>query len=50
MAMDAMRFSQDLLEIGADVEILSFVGILLSRLEFCQRFKPPVDPKVSIVA
>ncbi|KAH8325533.1 hypothetical protein KR067_001082 [Drosophila pandora] len=47
MAMDAMRFSQELLEIGADVEILSFVGILLSRLEYCQQFKPPVDPKIS---
>ncbi|KAH8282465.1 hypothetical protein KR054_007819 [Drosophila jambulina] len=45
-AMEAVRFSQELCEIGADVEILSFVGILLRRLEFCQQFKPPVDPKV----
>ncbi|KAH8237974.1 hypothetical protein KR032_009370 [Drosophila birchii] len=46
-AMEAVRFSQELCEIGADVEILSFVGILLRRLEFCQQFKPPVDPKIS---
>ncbi|XP_001356614.3 tripartite motif-containing protein 45 [Drosophila pseudoobscura] len=46
-AMDAVRFSQELCEIGADAEILSFVGILLKRFEFCQQFKPPVDPKIS---
>jgi len=44
--MDAVRFSQELCEIGADVEILSYVTILLRRLEYCQQFKPPVDPKV----
>ncbi|KAH8412654.1 hypothetical protein KR009_004009 [Drosophila setifemur] len=47
-ALDAVRFSQELSEIGADVEILSYVGILLRRFEFCQQFKPPVDPKVNI--
>ncbi|BFF95562.1 tripartite motif-containing protein 45 [Drosophila madeirensis] len=46
-ALDAVRFSQELSEIGADAEILSFVGILLKRFEFCQQFKPPVDPKIS---
>ncbi|KAH8352867.1 hypothetical protein KR084_006962 [Drosophila pseudotakahashii] len=46
-ALDAVRFSQELSEIGADVEILSYVAILLRRLEYCQQFKPPVDPKIS---
>nr|XP_016940680.1 tripartite motif-containing protein 45 [Drosophila suzukii] len=46
-AMDAVRFSQELCEIGADVEILSYASILLRRLEYCQQFKPPVDPKIS---
>lgn len=45
--MDTIRFSQDLCEIGADVEILSFARILLRRFEYCQQFKPPVDPKVN---
>jgi len=48
-AMDAIRFSQELCEIGAEVEILSFAKILLKRFEYCQQFKPPVDPKVSLV-
>ncbi|EDW64104.1 E3 ubiquitin-protein ligase TRIM45 [Drosophila virilis] len=46
-AMDVIRFSQELCDIGADVEILSFARILLKRFEFCQQFKPPVDPKIS---
>ncbi|KAI8041879.1 tripartite motif-containing protein 45 isoform X1 [Drosophila gunungcola] len=46
-ALDAVRFSQELCEIGADVEILSYAAILLRRLEYCQQFKPPVDPKIS---
>ncbi|KAH8409480.1 hypothetical protein KR222_006376 [Zaprionus bogoriensis] len=46
-AMEAIRFSQELCEIGADVEILSFARILLKRFEYCQQFKPPVDPKIS---
>lgn len=44
--MEAIRFGQELSEIGADVEILSFARILLKRFEYCQQFKPPVDPKV----
>ncbi|XP_017857546.1 PREDICTED: tripartite motif-containing protein 45 [Drosophila arizonae] len=46
-AMEAIRFGQELSEIGADVEILSFARILLKRFEYCQQFKPPVDPKIS---
>ncbi|XP_068151601.1 E3 ubiquitin-protein ligase TRIM45 [Drosophila tropicalis] len=46
-ALEAVRFSQELLEVGADVEILSYVSILMKRLEYCQQFKPPVDPKIS---
>ncbi|XP_055837604.1 tripartite motif-containing protein 45 [Episyrphus balteatus] len=46
-ALGAVRFSEDLLESGNQVEILSFVNILLSRFEFCQKFKPPIDPKIS---
>ncbi|KAM8716983.1 hypothetical protein ACLKA7_003796 [Drosophila subpalustris] len=46
-AMDAIRFSQELCDIGADVEILSLARILMKRFEHCQQFKPPVDPKIS---
>ncbi|KAH8271710.1 hypothetical protein KR044_001437 [Drosophila immigrans] len=46
-AQDVIRFSQELCEIGAEVEILSFARILLRRFEYCQQFKPPVDPKIS---
>ncbi|KAH8378050.1 hypothetical protein KR093_008687 [Drosophila rubida] len=46
-ALDAMRFSQELCDIGAEVEMLSFARILLRRFEYCQQFKPPVDPKIS---
>ncbi|XP_030382223.1 tripartite motif-containing protein 45 [Scaptodrosophila lebanonensis] len=46
-ALDAVRFSQELCDIGADVEILSFLSILLKRFEYCQQFKTPVDSKIS---
>ncbi|XP_055921031.1 tripartite motif-containing protein 45 [Eupeodes corollae] len=46
-AMSAIRFSEDLFESGNEVEILSFVNILLGRFEFCQKFKTPIDPRIS---
>ncbi|XP_037960155.1 uncharacterized protein LOC119689401 [Teleopsis dalmanni] len=46
-AMEAVRFSQELSDIASDVEVLSFVNILLKRFEYCQQFKTPVDPKIS---
>lgn len=43
----ALKFSEELTDIASDVEILSFVKILLKRFEYCQQFKAPVDPKVT---
>ncbi|KAM7353406.1 uncharacterized protein ACRADG_005479 isoform 2-T2 [Cochliomyia hominivorax] len=46
-ALQAVRFCEELTDIASDVEILSFVKILLKRFEYCQQFKAPVDPKIS---
>lgn len=43
----AIQFTQELTEMTSDVEILSFLKILLQRFEYCQQFKAPIDPKVS---
>lgn len=43
----AVKFSQELTDIASDVEILSFLKILLKRFEYCQQFKAPIDPKVN---
>lgn len=42
----AIKFSQELQDVASDVEILTFIRILLKRFEYCQQFKAPVDPKV----
>uniref|UniRef100_W8BND0 Tripartite motif-containing protein 45 n=1 Tax=Ceratitis capitata TaxID=7213 RepID=W8BND0_CERCA len=44
-AVDALRFAQELTDCGSDVEVLSFLNILLKRFEYCQQFKMPADPK-----
>ncbi|XP_036328662.1 uncharacterized protein LOC118740991 isoform X2 [Rhagoletis pomonella] len=46
-SIEALRFAQELTENGSDVEVLSFLSILLKRFEYCQQFKMPVDPKIS---
>ncbi|XP_053958790.1 uncharacterized protein LOC128863584 [Anastrepha ludens] len=46
-SIDALRFAQELTDNGSDVEVLSFLNILLRRFEYCQQFKMPVDPKIS---
>ncbi|XP_065356002.1 uncharacterized protein LOC135950383 [Calliphora vicina] len=46
-ALMAVKFSQELTDIASDVEILSFVKILLKRFEYFQQFKAPIDPKIS---
>ncbi|KAL9924406.1 uncharacterized protein ACN2A1_006839 [Glossina fuscipes fuscipes] len=43
----AIQFTQELTEMTSDVEILSFLKILLQRFEYCQQFKAPIDPKIS---
>uniref|UniRef100_A0A1A9W5E6 B box-type domain-containing protein n=1 Tax=Glossina brevipalpis TaxID=37001 RepID=A0A1A9W5E6_9MUSC len=43
----ALQFTQELTEMNSDVEILSFLKILLRRFEYCQQFKAPIDPKIS---
>ncbi|XP_061389894.1 E3 ubiquitin-protein ligase TRIM45-like [Musca vetustissima] len=42
----AVGFSQELAEVATDVEILSFIKILLKRFEYCQQFKASIDPKI----
>lgn len=43
----ANSFAENLLLNGNDVEILTFIGILQNRFEFCQKSKMPVDSKVT---
>lgn len=42
-----IKFTDELLSSGSEIEILSFVGILLRRFEYCQNSKIPLDPKTS---
>lgn len=42
-----IKFTDELLANGSEIEILSFVGILLRRFEYCQNSKIPLDPKTS---
>ncbi|KAI8119945.1 Tripartite motif-containing protein 45 [Lucilia cuprina] len=46
-ALLAVKFSEELIDTASDVEILSFLKILLKRFEYCQQFKAPIDPKIS---
>lgn len=43
----ANAFAENLFRNGNDIEILTFIGILQNRFEFCQKSKMPVDPKIS---
>ncbi|XP_013106227.2 uncharacterized protein LOC106086205 [Stomoxys calcitrans] len=42
----AITFSQELMDVASDEEILSFFKILLKRFEYCQKMKTPIDPKI----
>uniref|UniRef100_A0A0A1WSU3 Tripartite motif-containing protein 45 n=1 Tax=Zeugodacus cucurbitae TaxID=28588 RepID=A0A0A1WSU3_ZEUCU len=42
---EALLFAQELTECGSNVEVLSFLNILLKRFEYCQQFKMPAEPK-----
>lgn len=42
-----IKFTDELLLNGNEIEILSFVGILLRRFEYCQKSKIPLDSKTS---
>lgn len=44
----AIGFSQELMDTASDVEVLSFIKILLKRFEYCQQFKASLDPKVNL--
>ncbi|XP_055376368.1 tripartite motif-containing protein 45 [Condylostylus longicornis] len=46
-AKAAVEFCQELLDKGTYGEILSFMNILMKRLDFCQKYKPPLDTKIS---
>lgn len=43
----ANNFADNLLTNGTDVEILTFVGTLLRRFDFCQKSETSIDPKIS---
>lgn len=43
----ANSFAENLLENGNDIEILTFIGILQNRFDFCQKAKIPAEPKIS---
>lgn len=44
----ANRFAQNLLEHGNDIEILTFIGILQNRFDFCQKPQKTqqIDPQI----
>lgn len=46
-AEQANLFAENLLLNGNDVEILSFIGVLKNRFEYCQKTKIPNEPKIS---
>lgn len=46
-AQTAIEFAENLLNNGSDIEIMSFVGVLLKRFDYCQKSKVPLDAKVS---
>lgn len=46
-AKTAIQFTEALLTGGSELELLTFVGILLKRFEHCQKNKAPLDPKIS---
>lgn len=46
-SQQANSFAQNLLLNGNDIEILTFIGILQNRFDFCQKAKMPVEPKFS---
>lgn len=46
-AETVIKFTDELLANGSEIEILSFVGILMRRFEYCQKSKVPLDSKTS---
>lgn len=43
----ANQFAENLLENGNEIEILTFIGVLQNRFEWCKKWEMPLDPKVS---
>ncbi|XP_031617134.1 tripartite motif-containing protein 45 [Contarinia nasturtii] len=43
----ANQFAKNLLENGSDIEILTFIGVLQNRFEFCQTPRIRSEPKIS---
>lgn len=46
-SQQANQFAENLLLNGNDIEILSFVGVLKNRFDFCQKSKIPIEPTIS---
>lgn len=46
-AQIAISFTEELLTDGNDIDVLTFIGVLLQRFEHCQKYKAPLDPKIS---
>ncbi|ALC38208.1 CG8419 [Drosophila busckii] len=49
-ALETIRFCQELCDLGADVEILSYARMLVKRFEYCQQFKPPISDSLHFLA
>lgn len=43
----ALNFTQELFEIGGEAEVLSFFSTMMKRFEYCQKFQPLLDAKIS---
>lgn len=43
----ANHFAENLLQEGTDIEILTFIGVLQQRFEFCQKPKIPTEPSTA---
>lgn len=42
----ANYFAENLLQNGNDVEVLTFIGVLQHRFQYCQQSKIPIEPKI----
>lgn len=46
-AKTAIEFAEMILENGSDLEIMSFIGIILKRFEYCEKSTVPLDANVN---
>ena len=46
-AKAAIEFTEMVMQNGSDIEIMSFVGMILKRFEYCEKSTVPLDANVS---